>query len=90
MGPMGRFWGDPRNNRKGRRATGPVAYKVWGVCRNEANAFSKKLENFKDAGSVVLGLLQLREVQHRDSRHASNGRWRYKHVLDSPRSRGED
>jgi hypothetical protein len=51
---------------------------------------------FQEAGKlqsgrrIALRLLQFREVQHCYPLHASNGRWRYKHVLDSSRSRGND
>jgi IS1 family transposase len=51
------------------------------------NAFSKKLENFQGRCRVALRLLQFRQIQHRDSMHASNGRWRRKQLVDSPRSR---
>jgi IS1 family transposase len=51
------------------------------------NAFSKKLENFKAAVALHYAYYNFREVQHCDSMHACDGRWRHKHVLDSSRSR---
>jgi hypothetical protein len=41
----------------------------------------------QSGGCFALRILQFREIQHRDSMHASNGRWRCGYVLDSARSR---
>jgi hypothetical protein len=52
--------------------------------------FFQETGKLQSGGRASLRLLQFRKIQHSDSLHARDGRWRHKHVLDSSRSRGND